>query len=114
MAYYMMKFEGKQVINTDIIKMQISQESEIQHPLHRAFEINFLILTMNLKADISVKLEQMKFYLHKMLEVLKLDEVRKQKSIENLEGWAFGCLPYKFDDIVVSAFMQLHSLDRTL
>lgn len=94
--------------------MQISQETEIENPLHRAFEINFLILCMNSKAEISAKLEQVKFYLHKIAEVLRLEETKKVKSIENLEGWAFGCLPYKFDDIIVSAFMQLHIFDRGL
>ena len=115
MAYYMLKFEGKQVINTNSLKMQIAQDGEIEHPLHRAFEINFLILSMNSKGDVGAKLvEQIRFYLHKIGEVLRLEEGRKERAIEGLEGWAFGCLPYKFDDILVSGVMELYGMHQGL
>lgn len=61
--------------------MQISKETEIEYPIHRAFEINLLVLTMNTKSDLSVKIEQMKFYLKKITEILKLEEGKKEKSI---------------------------------
>jgi hypothetical protein len=36
---------------------------------------------MNTKSDLSVKMEQMKFYLKKITEILKLEEGKKDKSI---------------------------------
>ncbi|MBS1889922.1 MAG: hypothetical protein JST59_01400 [Actinobacteria bacterium] len=99
--YCLMKDEKQQLVSLDSIKQEVTQpEWAAENELSRTFQIAILHMALLSKPESRQRFELNKLLLRRAGELLMVDDLKKTKAVETVEGWAFGQPYFRFDDIL--------------
>lgn len=89
--FLLIRDEKQQLASLDTLKQEVTQiDWNSDSELSKVFQISILHIALTAKPESKQRFEWNKLLARKAAELLVVDDAKKQKSLESIEGWAVG------------------------